>query len=89
MSYCPNCGKKRIEFENFCEACGYSFRQSDKVDEKDKKIQELEEKVNSLENLLSQKNQDSSKNMSPWIFIFPLCFFIIFFGFFFLLVTFR
>lgn len=89
MSYCPNCGKKRIEYENFCEACGYSFRQSNETDEKEKKIKFLEEKVIELEKIVNGKNQDSEKKTPPWFFVFPLLFFIIFFGFVFLIIVFR
>jgi len=91
MSYCPNCGKKRNEFENFCEACGYSFTPTNKIEEKDKKIQSLEEKIIQLEKILDERKNDSNtdSNPSPWIFITPILFFIVFFGFVFLIIVFS
>lgn len=92
--YCTECGSKLDENAKVCPYCGQENMKSKVPDEKDLKIQELEQKIVKLEEstrvrigLLSSKAKEN--RVQPWIFIFPVVFFILFFVFFIILVVVR
>ena len=92
--YCQNCGAEIGDDANVCPYCGISVHTAQIVEEKDKKIAEMEKKIQRLEALASQSAGETSKSSSdgdtpefqPWIFLFPLVFFVLFFVFFIILV---
>ena len=84
MFYCQNCGTKIESTEKFCSFCGFSFEQKAKSDEKDARINELEQKIARLEQ--RQVKKTTSRAFSPWIAIVPIAFVAVFFGFFILLI---
>ena len=51
MRYCTNCGAKLEDLERFCPYCGILFEEIIKVDEKDKRIEELTRKIKELESV--------------------------------------
>jgi len=51
MRYCTNCGAKLEGLERFCPYCGILFGEIIKVDEKDKRIEELTKKIKELESV--------------------------------------
>jgi len=61
MSYCPECGLKLEDIENFCPFCGYRFSEPILINEKDKEIIELKQRINILEHQL-QSLASTSKN---------------------------
>jgi uncharacterized membrane protein YvbJ len=81
MSYCPGCGSKREDESKVCRFCGYEFEKTNETSSKDRRIQELEKKIERLEK--GQKSEDESSEMenSPWIFIMPIAITAIFFLF--------
>ena len=84
MFYCQNCGAK-IEFaEKFCSFCGFSFEKSTNTDEKDARINELEQKIARLEQ--GQVKKTASSSFSPWMAILPIGFVAAFLGFFALII---
>ncbi|MFX1476491.1 MAG: zinc-ribbon domain-containing protein [Promethearchaeota archaeon] len=92
--YCTECGSKLDENAIVCPYCGEEKIISNAVDEKDLKIQELEKKIIKLEESNKERRWFSSKKaeenrVQPWIFIFPLVFFVLFFVFFIILVAIR
>ncbi len=84
MFYCQNCGAK-IEFAGkFCSFCGFSFEKSTNTDEKDARINELEQKIARLEQ--GQVKKTASSSFSPWMAILPIGFVAAFLGFFALII---
>ncbi|MHA1235471.1 MAG: zinc-ribbon domain-containing protein [Promethearchaeota archaeon] len=49
MFYCQNCGAKIESAEKFCSFCGFSFEEKLEPDDKDARINELEQKIARLE----------------------------------------
>lgn len=86
MSYCSNCGAKREFDEKVCSLCGNVFQEEQPIIDKDARIRELEQKLAHLEQNVIKDNPKKVEKISPWIFITPLAFMIIFLGFFFLIV---
>ena len=91
--YCTECGSKLDENAKVCPYCGQAIN-SKIQDEKDLKIQELQKKVINLEESVKEKarffNRKNNENrVQPWIFIFPMVFFVLFFVFFIILVAIR
>ncbi|MFX0076515.1 MAG: zinc-ribbon domain-containing protein [Candidatus Hermodarchaeota archaeon] len=84
MYYCQNCGAKLESAQNFCSFCGFSLEKESEYDDKDAKINELEQKIARLEQ--GQVKRSSSKPFSPWFAIVPIAFVAVFFGFFILLI---
>jgi uncharacterized membrane protein YvbJ len=89
--YCQNCGSEIGQNDLICPYCGQTNNSSKILEEKDKKIQELEQKITDLE--LNVKKGSRSKfkkagvtHFQPWIFIFPIVFVIVFFVLFIILV---
>ena len=92
--FCTECGSKIEENVIVCPYCGEENRNSKVLDEKDLKIQELEHKIVKLEETSKQRTKLLSRKadenrVQPWIFIFPMVFFILFFVFFIILVAIR
>ena len=92
--YCMECGSKLEENAIVCPYCGQENIDSKIPDEKDLKIQELEQKVDTLEKSVKEKTRSlvrktDENRVQPWIFIFPMVFFVLFFVFFIILVAIR
>lgn len=89
--YCTNCGADIGENVKTCPYCGKSNEKKDLMEQKDMKIQELEQKIVQLEAKIAG-NKESHLGLfggNRWmflVFIFPLVFFIMFFTFFIILV---
>jgi uncharacterized membrane protein YvbJ len=49
MNYCPNCGEERNDSAQICEFCGFSFNIMDDLEEKNRKINQLEQELHQLE----------------------------------------
>lgn len=64
MSYCPECGLKLEDIENFCPFCGYRFSEPIVMNEKDKEIIELKQRVNILENQLKSIVSTNSNSLN-------------------------
>ena len=84
MFYCQNCGAKIESAEKFCSFCGFSFEVETELNDKDARINELEQKIIQLEQ--RQVKKTTSRAFSPWIAIVPIAFIAVFFGFFILLI---
>ncbi|MHA1507607.1 MAG: zinc-ribbon domain-containing protein [Promethearchaeota archaeon] len=84
MFYCQNCGAKIESAEKFCSFCGFSFEEKLEPDDKDARINELEQKIARLEH--RQVKKTTSRVFSPWLAIVPIAFVAVFFGFFILLI---
>jgi len=90
--YCMNCGSEIGENVDICPFCGKSNKRPDLLTQKEKKIQDLEQKVKQLEESLVKKEKlgggmFGNFNFQPWIFITPIVFVILFFVLFFVLVS--
>ena len=84
MFYCQNCGAKIESAEKFCSFCGFSFEKNTSTDEKDARINELEQKIARLEQ--GQVKKTASSSFSPWMAILPIGFVAAFLGFFALII---
>ncbi|MBY9020144.1 MAG: zinc ribbon domain-containing protein [Candidatus Lokiarchaeota archaeon] len=84
MHYCQNCGTKIESKENFCTFCGIKFEETPSSNEKDARIEELEQNLSILEQ--KQRTKSRVPSFSPWIAIVPIAFVAVFFGFFILLI---
>lgn len=91
--YCHKCGAEIGKDSKVCPYCGVSVQKTDVQDEKDKKIEAMEKKIQKLEATIAQssreepKSEDNNMPVSPWfIFGLPLCFVVIFFTFIIILV---
>jgi hypothetical protein len=94
VMYCTECGSRLDENVIVCPFCGHEKLVSKPLDEKDLKIQELESKIVKLEESNKERkrffsNKAEENRVQPWIFIFPLAFFALFFIFFIILVAIR
>ncbi|NHJ23698.1 MAG: zinc-ribbon domain-containing protein [Candidatus Lokiarchaeota archaeon] len=58
MSYCPNCGERIKEIENFCPFCRFKFDDRLKPNNKELIIKRLENRVAFLEDQLSRTKQN-------------------------------
>ena len=81
MKYCSNCGSKMEESDSFCPFCGIEFEDIKELRNKDKKIQELEHKVKSLESQMNgepgwKKNQFQNKFSFAWMIVPIVGFFV-------------
>jgi hypothetical protein len=86
-----NCGSEIEENVDICPFCGKSNKKPDLFTQKEKKIQDLEQKVKRLEESLGKKEKSGwgmfgNSNFQPWIFIFPIVFVVLFFVLFFFLI---
>lgn len=86
MNYCPNCGSMKEENSKVCRYCGYIFEKLDINSDKDRRIRELEMKIERLEKEQKPKSQSFQSDTSPWVFIMPIAFVAIFFLFVFMIV---
>ena len=84
MFYCQNCGAKIESAEKFCTFCGFSFEEKIESNDKDERINELEQKIARLEHGRVKKTATSS--FSPWMAILPVGFVAAFLGFFALII---
>ena len=84
MFYCQNCGAKIEPETRFCSFCGFSFDEKSESEDKDTRINELEQKIARLEQ--SQIKKPRSSPFSPWMAVVPIAFVAAFFGFFILLI---
>jgi uncharacterized membrane protein YvbJ len=92
--YCQNCGSEIDQNATVCPYCGQVNRNSDIIKKKDIKIQEMERKIEELEQIVKERSKSPiRKNIfnqfQPWIFITPIVFVIVFFVFFMLLISMR
>ena len=67
MFYCQNCGAKIESVEKFCSFCGFSFEEKTELNNKNARINELEQKIVRLEQ--RQVKKTSSRAFSPWLSI--------------------
>ncbi|TFG01097.1 MAG: zinc ribbon domain-containing protein [Promethearchaeota archaeon] len=92
MNYCPECGSELMEIFNICPYCGFSLSQfskkieknienkADVLSQKNKKIQELEAKINKLEKKSQSLGFGAAESWPFFIvFFFIAGFFLIFF----------
>ena len=84
MSYCQNCGAKIESTEKFCSFCGFSFEKKAESNDKDARIDELEQKIARLER--GQVKKTVSRTFSPWMAVLPIGFVAAFLGFFALII---
>jgi uncharacterized Zn finger protein (UPF0148 family) len=49
MTFCPNCGAEVEEMVNFCPYCGSKFTKSMNAEDKDKTVEELNNRITLLE----------------------------------------
>ena len=92
--FCQNCGSEIDPNYQICPYCGQNNSSSNTLNEKDIKIQELEQKVTELEHIIKEGPKSSDKKglfnlFQPWFFIFPLVFVVLFFVLFMVLVSIR
>jgi len=92
--YCQNCGSKIDQNAKVCPYCGLMNNNSDIIEQKDIKIQEMEQKIAELELIIRQGSKSLPKKaglnpFQPWIFIFPIAFVVLFFVLFIVLVAIR
>ncbi|MBY8992468.1 MAG: zinc ribbon domain-containing protein [Candidatus Lokiarchaeota archaeon] len=92
--FCQNCGSEIDQNYQICPYCGQNNRSSDIRDDKDIKIQELEQKVAELEQAIKEGSKSMDKKwpfnlFQPWFFIFPLVFVVLFFVLFMVLISIR
>lgn len=90
--YCQNCGAEINEDTTVCPYCGLLSKGSSIIQEKDLKIQALEQKIVELELAFQQVSRRRNRKsgitqFQPWIFIFPILFVVVFFVFFIVLVS--
>lgn len=90
--YCQNCGAEINENTTVCPYCGLVTKSSDTIQDKNKKIQALEQKIVELEQVVKQVSRTRPRRsgitqFQPWIFIFPILFVVVFFVFFIILVS--
>ncbi len=90
--YCQNCGAEINENSTICPYCGLATKSSDILQEKDMKIQALEQKIVELELAVQQVSRTRNRKsgitqFQPWIFIFPILFVVVFFVLFIILVS--
>ena len=93
MKDCQNCGAKIDETAVYCPLCGEETIFEGNELEKDKKIEELEQKIEYLEEMIQNHNQKSNtpvneNRFQAWIIVVPIAFMVLFFVVFFLLVAF-
>jgi uncharacterized membrane protein YvbJ len=86
MNYCPECGSKREDNSEVCRFCGYEFEEVNEASSKDKRIQELEKKIERLEKDQKSDNEPFDMENSPWVFIMPIAITAIFFLFVFMII---
>ena len=84
MFYCQNCGAKIESVEKFCSFCGFSFEVKIESNDKDTRINELEQKITRLEQ--KQVKKTTASSFPPWMAILPIGFVAAFLGFFALLI---
>jgi uncharacterized membrane protein YvbJ len=93
MMYCQNCGAKIEDNVNICPFCGFSNEGDNEFTQKDRKIQELQEKITELEQTVSNTTVNendrgfNNKMMFAFIFILPIAFLVFFFVLFFILAN--
>ena len=80
MSYCHNCGANIEVGINVCPYCGQAFKVNEEISDKDLKIQELERKIDKLEEKKSASIGFPSQNMK-YFWIMATIMIIFFFGF--------
>ena len=91
--YCQNCGEKIEEDVNICPFCGYSGMIVTNVNNKDRTIQELQDKIAKLEQEISNNTiQDTdqkynNKMMFIVMLVLPIAFLIFFFMLVFMLIN--
>ncbi|MFW9938015.1 MAG: zinc-ribbon domain-containing protein [Candidatus Thorarchaeota archaeon] len=89
--FCQECGSEIENTATVCPFCGKINSNSDVIQQKDLKIQELEQKVAKLEEFVTHKPKKATRSFNPmmflFIFILPLAFLVLFFVFFIILVS--
>ncbi len=86
MNYCPNCGAEKDIKGNICPYCGYSFNLIENETSKDLKIQELEEKIKTLEGKKSNDPLISTNSQFKYFWIMAIIMIVFFFAFIFFFV---
>jgi uncharacterized membrane protein YvbJ len=86
MNYCSNCGAQKEISATICPYCGYSFNLIEKEKEKDLKIQELEQKIVTLENKDISNPWSSNSSQFKYFWIMAIIMIVFFFAFIFFFV---
>jgi hypothetical protein len=88
--YCSNCGAEIGDEQRTCSYCGNYDEPDEVLLQKDTIIQELEQKINTLEGKINKTNKTENDNkMFIWMFLFAFAFFISFLVIFAIIVIFR